>query len=210
MCIFVNMETEQDNIINEPVANYGDLNLNKLYTYWDYLNFQFSERVELIRGKIMKMAPAPSVPHQQFSSSVYLKFNSLFKEKTKCKILYAPIDVKLPIPKGIKDSTVVQPDIIVVCDASKLDERCCNGAPDLVVEILSKSNQKHDLHTKFELYEEGGVKEYWIADLQNKSILVYTLQDGKYIGLRPFAEDMNVESVIFPFLSFNVGELFDF
>jgi Uma2 family endonuclease len=204
------METEEANIVREPIANYGDLNLNKLYTYWDYLNFQFAERVELIRGKILKMAPGPTFSHQKLSGSVHLKFYSLFKDKTKCQIIYAPFDVKLPIPKGIKDSTVVQPDLIVVCDESKLDERCCNGAPDLVVEILSKFNQKHDLHTKFDLYEEAGVKEYWIADMQNKSILVYTLKDGKYIGLRPFAEDMNVESVLFPFLSFNVGELFDF
>ena len=143
------MVDEEPNIVKEPIANYGDLNLNKLYTYWDYLNFQFEERVELIRGKIMKMVPGPSVPHQQLSSSIHLKFYTSFKNKTKCQILYAPLDVKLPIPKGIKDSTVVQPDLIVVCDESKLDERCCNGAPDLVVEILSKSNQKHDLHTKF-------------------------------------------------------------
>jgi Uma2 family endonuclease len=204
------MEDGMPLVAKEPIANYGDLNLNKLYTYWDYLNFQFEERVELIRGKILKMVPGPTFSHQKLSSSIHLKFYSLFKNNTKCQIIYAPFDVKLPIPKGIKDSTVVQPDLLIVCDETKLDERCCNGAPDLVVEILSKSNQKHDLHTKFELYEEAGVKEYWIADMQNKSILVYTLKDGKYIGLRPFAEDMNVESVLFPFLSFNVGELFDF
>jgi Uma2 family endonuclease len=203
------METQEANIVKEPIANYGDLNLNKLYTYWDYLNFQFSERVELIRGKIMKMAPAPSTSHQTISLGITGRFLKAFKEE-KCRLFVAPFDVKLPIPNGVKDSTVVQPDLLVVCDKTKIDERCCNGAPDLIVEILSKSNQNHDLHTKFDLYEEAGVKEYWIADMQNKSILVYTLKDGKYIGLRPFAEDMNVESVLFPFLSFNVGELFDF
>ena len=203
------MVDEEPNIVKEPISNYGDLNLNKLYTYWDYLNFQFAERVELIKGKILKMAPAPNIAHQTVSLGITNRFVRAFLNQ-KCKILVAPVDVKLPIPKGIKDSTVVQPDLLIVCDESKLDERCCNGAPDLVVEILSKSNQKHDLHTKFDLYEEAGVKEYWIADMQNKSILVYTLKDGKYIGLRPFAEDMNVESVLFPFLRFNVGELFDF
>ncbi len=203
------METEEANIVKEPVADYGDLNLDKLYTYWDYLNFQFSERVELIRGKIMKMAPAPSTSHQTISLGITGRFLKAFKEE-KCRLFVAPFDVKLPIPKGVKDSTVVQPDLLIVCDETKIDERCCNGAPDLIVEILSKSNQNYDLHTKFDLYEEAGVKEYWIADMQNKSILVYTLKDEKYIGLRPFAEDMNIESVLFPFLSFNVGELFDF
>jgi Uma2 family endonuclease len=115
----------------------------------------------------------------------------------------------LPVPKAGKDSTVVQPDICIICDLSKLDERGCNGAPDLVVEIVSPSNSKYDLVTKFELYQDSGVKEYWIIQPESKTILIYSLQNGRYIGLPPLTEGQKINSPLFPMIDFEVEGVFE-
>ena len=94
----------------------------------------------------------------------------------------------MPISSAQKESTVVQPDLCVICDESKLDARGCSGSPDLMVEILSPNNSKHDVHTKFNLYQEAGVNEYWIIVPNDKLILVYTLVNGIFIGLKPQVE----------------------
>jgi Uma2 family endonuclease len=95
----------------------------------------------------------------------------------------APFDVRLPIPSNKKNTTVIQPDLCVVCDKSKLDDAGCNGAPELMIEIVSPNNPKHDLDTKFKLYGEAGVLEHWIVEPVEKMILVYTSINGKFIGL---------------------------
>ncbi len=189
------------------ITDYTKLDLNGTYTYADYLLWQFSDRVELIRGRIRKMSPAPNERHQSTVSDLARVFINFFHKKS-CRVYLAPFDVRLPIPSGKITSTVVQPDLCVICDESKLDEQGYNGAPDLVIEILSPGNTKHELSTKFELYQECGVQEYWIAEPANKTVWIYTLQKGKYIGLQPFTEDDTIESVIFPKLKAAVEDIF--
>ncbi len=193
--------------VEEPKVEYNALDLNGTYTYLDYMKWQFSERVELIKGKILKMSPAPNRRHQTILVNLHEPFIKNFKNQ-KCKWYPAPFDVRLPLPKGIKDSTVVQPDICVICDIEKLDDQGCNGAPDLVVEILSPGNSKHEINTKFELYEQAGVKEYWIIQPETKLVLLYVLDNGIYKGLRPFTEGQTITSAIFPELKVEVDDLF--
>jgi Uma2 family endonuclease len=190
-----------------PVLNFSDLDLTKQYTYSDYMLWQFQERVELIKGFIKKMSPAPNRLHQSISKNVSFKIYSFF-EKHPCIVYVAPFDVRLPIKSGIKDTTVVQPDLCIICDEYKLDEQGCNGAPDLIVEIISPNNRKHDLETKFKLYEEAGVLEYWIIEPMQKMVLVYTLRDGIYIGLPPKIEGTIIESYTFPELKIAVDDVF--
>ena len=190
------------------VTNFSDLDLTKQYSYSDYLLWQFSERVELIKGFIRKMSPAPNRFHQVVSQNLSGIFYNSFR-KYPCDVYIAPFDVRLPIRSKTKDTTVVQPDICVVCDKSKLDDAGCNGAPELMIEILSPNNSKHDLDTKFKLYEEAGVLEYWIVEPVEKMLLVYTLINGKYIGLPPQTEGENIQSPLFPDLKFAIIDVFE-
>jgi Uma2 family endonuclease len=193
------------------ITDINDLDLSKSYTYADYLTWNFQERLEILKGRIFKMSPAPSRKHQEISIELTGIFYNYFK-KTPCNVYVAPFDVRL---KNFKKSTldkeittVFQPDICVICDKEKLDDRGCIGAPDLIIEILSPGNSKKEMDIKFDLYEENGVKEYWIVEPFQKSILIYTLQNDKYIGLKPIAEEGLVHSPLFPELSFNVEEIF--
>lgn len=182
--------------MSQIVKNFSDLDLTKQYTYSDYLLWQFSERVELIKGLIKKMTPAPNRNHQTISQNLNFRIFSQFQNQP-CAVYTAPFDVRLPIKSAKKDTTIVQPDLCIICDESKLDEQGCNGAPDLIVEILSPNNSKHDVDTKFKLYEESGVKEYWIVEAMQKMVLVYTLQNNCYIGLRPVSESETIVSALF-------------
>jgi Uma2 family endonuclease len=192
----------------QVITNFSDLNLNEQYTYSDYLLWKFSDRVELIRGFIRKMSPAPSRKHQTVAKNVTYKLLQYF-EKKPCSLFFAPFDVRLPIKSAKKDTTVVQPDICIVCDECLLDEQGCNGAPDLIVEILSPKNSKHDVDTKFKLYQESGVKEYWIVETEERIVLVYSLQNGIYIGLKPFSEGEEITSLLFPEMKIAVIDVFD-
>jgi Uma2 family endonuclease len=189
------------------VEKFSDLDLSKTYTYDDYLLWQFQERVELIKGFILKMSPAPSSSHQRISHNLNGCFYENFKRKP-CSVFEAPFDVRLPIKSAKKDTTVVQPDLCVICDESKIDKRGCNGAPDLIVEIISPGNSKHDIHTKFNLYQEAEVKEYWMVEPEERMILVYTLRNGEYVGLKPLVEGENIKSPLFPELNIAVEDIF--
>lgn len=152
------------------------------YTYADVLTWDESERVELIDGEVFMMAPAPARVHQSISMELSRQIANYLRGK-KCKVFPAPFDVRLfeedgDFPEDM--DTVVEPDITVVCDPSKLDERGCKGAPDMVVEILSPSTQRHDRFTKFSLYQRAGVREYWIVDPNNKTAQSFILEDGRY------------------------------
>lgn len=198
---------DKELIAEEPIADYGQLDLSKSYTYLDYLKWRFKDRVELIRGKIVKMSPAPNVNHQSLVTNIFGSVWSVFKNEP-CRVFVAPFDVRLPILSGLKDNTVVQPDLCIICDNTKLDNQGCNGAPDLVVEILTPGNSKYEMDVKFQLYEESGVQEYWIIQQDGRNVLIYSLQNGKYIGLRPFCEGMTVESPFFPNLKIAVDDLY--
>jgi Uma2 family endonuclease len=193
--------------VEEPIADYASLDLNRLYTYWDYLKWTFMDRVELIRGKVVKMSPAPSRNHQLVVRVVNRFFDQYFLNRP-CGLFYAPFDVRLPVPGSIKDSTVVQPDLTVICDMDKVDQRGCFGVPDLLVEIVSPGNSRHDMNVKFQLYENSGVAEYWIIQPQERSVLIYYLKGKKYIGLPPFTEGTVAQGHVFPGLKMPVDEVF--
>ena len=188
------------------ITNFNQLDLSKSYTYKDYLSWNFPERVELILGKIFKMSPAPSRYHQRVSTNLMYFYNNFLWKSTSCELFAAPFDVVLK--KG-KKSTVVQPDICVVCDQSKLTQQGCEGAPDLIVEILSPGNSRREMKEKFELYEKNGVQEYWMVDLGNKSVVVYRFnEEQKYFGSKPFVEGEVVESKILKGLKMDVADVF--
>lgn len=159
---------------------FSDLDLTKSYTYADYLKWQFSERLELIKGKIFKMSPAPGSAHQRVSGRVFLKLGNYLTGKS-CEVFNAPFDVRLS--RTVNDTqvyTVLQPDVCVICDRSKIDARGAIGAPDIVVEILSPGNNKKELQIKYEVYEEAGVLEYWIIHPSERTFMKYTLINNSY------------------------------
>ena len=199
---------ERKEAVKEPVAKYGDL-----YTYADYLRWEFEERLEILRGKIFTMSPAPGTLHQKISLALTREFLNVFKKNEKCQVFVAPFDVRLidPKKKSKKDkeiTTVCQPDICVICDENKIDERGGIGAPDLVVEILSPGNTKKEMGIKFELYEENGVREYWMVDPSERVIFSYVLEGSRFVGKKPTTVDEVMQSAIFPDLQFKVSEIF--
>jgi len=153
------------------------LKTQEYYTYTDYLTWGDDVRYELIDG-VPYMMSAPTVTHQGISMSLSVIFGSYFEGK-KCRVFAAPFDVRLNFDK--EDNTVVQPDLVIICDPDKLDDgKSCKGAPDLVVEILSPSTAKMDLLKKRNLYEKYDVKEYWIVDPVGATVDVLLLENGVY------------------------------
>lgn len=191
----------------KPITDFQQLDLTKSYTYADYLLWQFRERVELIVGKIFKMSPAPSSKHQYIIAAVNASIFTYLKGRP-CKVFPAPFDVVLPSQSGVED-TVVQPDISVICDASKITEKGCSGAPDLIVEVISKSSVSRDLHEKYAVYEQAGVKEYWIVQPQDRTLTIFTLDaSGNYQPSKPLTQGDIVTSRILPGLQLDLNELF--
>jgi Uma2 family endonuclease len=195
--------------VQEPESPYG-------FTYADYLTWNFKERIELIRGKIFKMSPAPTFKHQQIAGNIFVAMYVFLKNKD-CKAFIAPIDVRLkgkPFrKKKLRDdeiTTVVQPDIIVVCDEEKLkDDRSVDGAPELVVEILSPGNTKTETKYKFDLYEENGVEEYWVVYPEFKQIHVFLLNEKEEYGKPVIYEaGENIKSVVLKGLRIPTNEIF--
>lgn len=188
------------------ITNINQLDPDGTYTYADYLLWQIKERLQLFKGKILKMSPAPTSVHQGVLSNLDEKLKAYFKKK-KCKVYVAPFDVRFPDKNGIV-KTVVQPDICVVCNREQIDKRGCVGAPSLVVEIVS-GNQENDTKLKFELYQEEGVPEYWIVFPYEKMIQRYVLENGKYVGVAPIVSGETIESLTFSDLAFETDEIFD-
>jgi len=165
----------------ERAISYGHDD-GKRYTYADYLKWPEDERWEIIDGIPYNMSPAPSWRHQAISMALSVKFYNYLQDKP-CEVFAAPFDVRIP-EEGESDdeaSTVVQPDIIVVCDKTKLDSRGCKRAPDLVVEILSPYTAQKDITKKFERYERARIREYWVIRPEEMTVMVFELgEDNKY------------------------------
>ena len=187
----------------------ADLDINKVYTYADYYKWKFDERVELIKGRIFKMSPAPTSAHQVVSRELS-GLLWLFLKGKQCQVFSAPFDVR--IPKRSKEDkdiiTVVQPDICVICDSGKIDRKGCVGAPDIVIEILSPSNSEKELKNKYEVYEESGVKEYWIVFPAEKTLSIYTLIAGKFVPSRLMVIGDRATSSVLHGFSFDLAEIF--
>jgi Uma2 family endonuclease len=190
---------------------FDQLDLNGTYSYADYLKWKFDERLELIKGKIFKMSPAPSRKHQEVSAELFTILRNRMRNHP-CKVYSAPFDVRLTPRKNDKSGkiyTVVQPDICVICDRSKLDDLGCIGSPDLVIEILSLGNSRKEMREKYEVYEENGVKEYWIVHPYDQYILVYVLDEsGKYTLGKHFFDEEIVKSTALQGFEVKVEDIF--
>jgi len=155
----------------------------KTYTYKDYLTYDENERIEIIEGEIVSMSPAPSRIHQEVITEILFKIRQYIESNNgPCKVYAAPFDVILKNDdEDVTNSkNIVQPDISVICDKSKLTDKGCTGSPDMIVEIVSPFNPRNDYIKKLSLYEEFKVKEYWIVNPMEKNILVYTLTHDGY------------------------------
>lgn len=194
----------------QEIVQLSDLDLSKTYTYADYLQWKFDERIELIKGKIFKMSPAPSSAHQRISVEI-TRVLANFLVNSACDIYSAPFDVRLTKKTRDNESvqTVVQPDICVICDRFKIDEKGCLGAPDIVIEILSPGNNKKELQNKYEVYEENGVQEYWIISPQDKTFFKYTLSDeGIYMPSKLLTIGAEVTTPVLPGFILNLEQVF--
>ena len=195
--------TDEDLLVEEPSADYG-------YTYADYLQWNLRDRIELFKGRIFRLS-APNTSHQKISGKLYLSIGNFLNQQP-CQVFSAPFDVRLPIKNRKRDdevTTVVQPDLCIICDPLKLDERGCNGAPDLVIEILSPGNNKKEVKLKFDLYEEAGVKEYWIVYPGEENIITYFLNDQeKFEGGKIYPSGDTIHSKAVAGLSVNLEGIF--
>ena len=160
------------------------LKTQERFTYADYLTWPDDERWEIINGVAYNMSPSPDSRHQEVSWQLCQQLGRYLSGK-RCKPFAAPFDVRFGKLNQSDNyiETVVQPDIVVICDTSKIDARGCNGAPDLVIEITSSSTGKNDLTVKFDLYQSNAVKEYWIVHPYEQTVMVFKLQDNGMYGL---------------------------
>lgn len=180
------------------------------FTYGDYLTWPDDQRWELLEGKPRLMSPGPNRRHQELLVELMVAFHAHLRDKP-CRIYPAPFDVRLA-KAGEPDEkvdTVVQPDLIVVCDPAKLDDRGCRGAPDLVVEITSPSTASLDHIRKKALYERHGVREYWLVHPVDRIVMVYTLRpDGAYGAPAVYGPEDSLPVGILDDLSLDLGALF--
>ena len=196
------------------ITELSQLDLNETYSYADYLTWQFKEAVELIKGKVRLMSPAPNVGHQRISTYLTATLYNFFHHK-KCQVFAAPFDVRLyDRKKSLLASTdihtIVQPDLCVICNLELLDTQGCNGAPDWIIEILSKGNSKRDMQIKYQLYQEAGVHEYWLVYPEQNAIHQFVLDDnGLYQLKNMYADDDKAIPALFPDLAVDLVEVFE-
>jgi Uma2 family endonuclease len=203
-------EKNETQVVAEPASAY--LARSRRYSYADYRSWTSDRRWEIYDGVLYDLFSAPTVVHARLSTAI----NALMawfikKRKGKCEVFHAPFDVRLPKNGETADDkiyTVLQPDICVICDPGKLDHKGCIGAPDLVVEIQSPSTAKRDLNEKFKLYEEAGVKEYWVV-FPKEGITVFLLQEnGQFDEGTPYIYEAKVPSTVLKGLEIDLEELF--
>jgi Uma2 family endonuclease len=177
---------------------------NGRYTYADYLEWEGPERYQLINGEAFMMA-SPTVAHQALAMELSIQFGNWLRGKP-CRVFAAPLDVRLFPEEDNSDNTVVQPDVLVVCDKDKLGKGSINGPPDLVIEILSPSNSNKEMFLKFHYYMEAGVKEYWVIDAEEKRILVHINENGRYISTG-YKENACISVTVLPGLNIDLQTL---
>lgn len=203
MYTIFNEDEEEYQLVEEPDPSYT-------YTYADYMQWKFKERLELFRGRIYKLS-APNTLHMEVSMKLSNKLYNFLQGKP-CKVFAAPYDVRLPVKNRKKDeeiTTVVQPDLGVVCDPSKIDARGICGAPDLVVEVLSPGNTRKELRIKYELYEEAGVKEYWIIYPSTQTVAVFLLDlQGKFGSAKFYVNGDRLTAATVPGFEMEMDDIF--
>lgn len=195
------------------ITHLSQLDMNGTYSYADYLTWQLEESVELIKGKIMAMSPAPSRKHQTVITNLGGKLYQFFHKKP-CKLFYAPFDVKLydrrkSLLNDQEAFSVVQPDLCVICDQDKLTEQGCDGAPDWIIEVLSPGNSRKEVRLKFDLYEESGVGEYWLVFPYEQIVQEFLLDEhGKYQLRALYPGDEIATPYLFPDLQIDLNDVF--
>jgi Uma2 family endonuclease len=184
---------------------------DRLYLYRDYRAWPDDERWELIDGVAWNMSPAPSMAHQALSAELTYAIRS-FLGKSGCRVFAAPFDILLPESPDQADDdvpNVVQPDLAVICDPSRLRPFGCVGAPDWVIEILSPYTSRRDMVKKLSLYERHGVREYWVIDPGNRYVHVYVRgEDGRYPDPELFVGAATIRSVACQGFELRLEELF--
>ena len=183
------------------VEDYED---NRRYTYADYLEWEGNERFQLINGEVFLMA-SPSVAHQALLMGLSTQFDVWLQGKA-CKVFVAPLDVRLFPEEDKSDTTVVQPDLLVVCDQCKLGKGSVNGPPDLIIEIVSPSNTHSELFLKFQYYLKAGVREYWVVDPEIKKVSVHIYENGHYISTI-FEDNDRIPVTVLPGLEISLEDL---
>ena len=160
------------------------------YTFADALTWEENERIEIVNGEAVMMAP-PTRSHQDISGALFAQLYNYLNEK-KCRVYAAPFGVRLFEQDGDSPEdvdTMVEPDISVICDESKLDKYGCKGAPDLVIEILSPATRRHDRLVKLGLYQRAGVREYWIVNPEDKTVQVFLLEGEKLLLREDYGQE---------------------
>jgi Uma2 family endonuclease len=189
--------------MSDPVQS---LNEDSRFTYADYLGWEGPERYEIINGEAFMMA-SPTVEHQAIVVEILAQLAAFLRGKP-CQVLTAPLDVRLFPEEDRSDDTVVQPDILVVCDKSKLSKGSVDGPPDLVIEILSPSNTQKQMFLKFESYLNAGVREYWVLDPEEKKVQVHVLREGRYIS-SVYKKDAAVPVSVLPPFNLDLKSLWE-
>jgi len=180
---------------------------DRRFTYAEYKEWELDEgeHYELIYGEAFAMA-GPNTRHQVIFRKLFGQF-FIFLEGKSCQLFSAPYDVRLFYEEDESDDTVVQPDIMVICDKDKIGPEGCRGAPDLVIEILSPANTAIEMERKFTLYREAGVREYWIVDSNNKGLKVFCFNNGG-ISVNIYGAADSVPVVILPGLNISLAQVF--
>lgn len=194
------------------ITSLSQLDPNGTYTYADYLKWRFDESVELIKGRLYDISPAPRSKHQRIAMRLSGELYTHFRGRS-CEVYSAPFDVRLPNPDyepgfNTKIYTVVQPDISVICDPAKIDEFGCIGPPDWIIEITLPSTHKKDFNEKFKLYESAGVCEYWIAIPKSQEMYVYALENERYTERDVYEQGAKATSTLFPELTLELDWIF--
>ncbi|QKY68826.1 Uma2 family endonuclease [Lentibacillus sp. CBA3610] len=184
-------------------------NRKKKYSYADYLTWEEGKRLELIAGDIFNMSPSPSRRHQQVLGELFTAF-SVFLRGKECAAFFVPFDVRLFSENKWDDEIdhVLQPDLSIVCDPNKLDDKGCNGSPDMIIEVLSPSSVKMDRWTKYQLYEKSGVKEYWLVDPVLESVEIHCLSDEGYEFQGVFTKEDTISVSILTGMELDLSQVF--
>jgi len=196
------------------ITELSQLDMNGTYSYADYLTWQLLETVELIKGKIMAMSPAPNVKHQRIARDLLIPIDRHLRGKTS-EVFIAPFDVKLydrrkSLLSDQEVFSVIQPDLCVICDKTKLTEQGCDGSPDWIIEVLSPGNSKKELRLKYDLYQENGVTEYWAVHPYEQAVYQFVLDDDseKYHLHAMHPGDEIATPYLFPDLQIDLNDVF--
>jgi len=184
--------------------------VNQRFTYKDYLTWPKTQPGEILKGVAYARSPAPSVQYLEVLGNLYLAFGNYLRNK-QGRVFPFPFEVRLPENPEQKDEdiqTVVQPDLTVVCNEERLDEKGCKGAPDLIIEVLAENTLHRDLYIKLRLYEKAGVPEYWVVHPKDKTALVFILEGDTYNAPSLYRAEDEITVGVFPDLKISLKEIF--